>query len=475
MPTRGTATAWRNAARDLARAGVPPEEVDWLYGDTEAGLFAAPALPDLPRTAPLTVPRDFVPLSETVAWHSAPDRFARLYAMLWRLRDAPGLIHDRADPDLAHLRRLEKSVRRDLHKMHAFVRFREIGDPHAPRRRFAAWFEPDHHITEPVAPFFARRFGDMDWIIVTPDLTARFDDGEISFEPGGTKPPLPEDATEELWGTYFRSIFNPARLKVRAMTSEMPRKYWKNLPEAGLIPDMIASAQARSDAMRAAAPTPAPKRAARVLERLHTPRVSPPMTLSFDDLRRKAEEDSRTAREGYGRIVLGEGPPDAALMIVGEQPGDVEDREGRPFVGPAGQVFDREAALAGIDRGAAYVTNAVKQFKFSLRGKRRIHQSPGKGDIEHARWWLDREVELIRPRLILAMGGTAAETLTGTRAGILKRRGRIEETGVGPVFLTVHPSYILRLPDAAAQEAETETFRADLAAAQAHLEELLAA
>jgi uracil-DNA glycosylase len=189
------------------------------------------------------------------------------------------------------------------------------------------------------------------------------------------------------------------------------------------------------------------------------------MSLTLDDLRRRAEEESRQTRPGYGRVVLGEGPADARLMVVGEQPGDIEDREGRPFVGPAGQLLDRLAEDAGIDRSQVYVTNAVKRFRFVQRGKRRIHQKPDRGDLEHARWWLAAEIDIIKPELILAMGGTAAETLTGKREGILKRRGHVEETEFGPVFLTVHPSYLLRLRDAAAKAGEQRRLRDDLAAA----------
>src|SRR5690606_1466058 len=114
------------------------------------------------------------------------------------------------------------------------------------------------------------------------------------------------------------------------------------------------------------------------------------------------------------QAVPGEGPADAALMIVGEQPGDQEDLAGRPFVGPAGRLFDAICAAAGLDRGAAYVTNAVKHFKFVPRGKRRLHQRPNSGEIAHCRWWLDHERALVRPRLILALGATAAEALTGS-------------------------------------------------------------
>ncbi len=475
LPLIGTDTAWRDAARGLLARRVAPHEVSWSRGAASADLFACAAEP-LPETrAKIKVPREFVALAGNVVWHRDPERFARLYALLWRLRGEKGLMEDRADPALAKLRAMEKAVHRDRHKMTAFVRFREIGDRGAARRRFAAWFEPSHITLEPTAPFFARRFADMDWLIATPDLTARFEDGVLQLLDGEPRPDLPEDATEELWGTYFRNIFNPARLKIGAMTSEMPKKYWANLPEARLIPEMIASAEARVRQMHAAAPTLPPLRAARIGAMLATPEVARP-TEGLEALRAELSGCARCPlHETATQVVPGDGPRDADLMVVGEQPGDQEDLAGLPFVGPAGQLFDRIAAEAGIDRGAAFVTNAVKHFKFTPRGKRRIHQSPTSGEISQCRWWLKSEIEIVAPRLILALGGTAAASLTGSAKGILSRRGKIEATEDGiPVFLTVHPSYLLRLPDPELRAAETERFRADLTAAQVHLQALRA-
>ncbi|KAA9008149.1 UdgX family uracil-DNA binding protein [Histidinibacterium aquaticum] len=475
LPRIGTATAWRDAVRAALAAQVPPERIAWHHGTAADSLFEGAPLPPCDR--PVKVSRAFVELADTVIWHADPERFSRLYILLRRLRTQPGLLSDRADPQVAKLRQMEKAVRRCQHKMKAFVRFRDLrpvgpdGGP-APRRSFAAWFEPTHYTLEPTAPFFARRFADMDWVIATPDATAVFENGTLSFREGAPRPDLPEDAAEELWGTYFRNIFNPARVKVRAMTSEMPRKYWKNMPETRHIPELLATAEARTREMAEAAPTLAPARAARVRDRLAAPRVEARMT--WDDLATRAAEENRETPEGYGRLVLGEGPPDARLMVVGEQPGDVEDREGRPFVGPAGQLFDRCLAQAGIDRGETYVTNAVKRFKFTVKGKRRIHQSPDRADIEHARWWITREIELLKPALVLGLGGTAAETLTGTRAGILKRRGTVEDTRYGPVFLTVHPSFILRVREADRKVEEERRFVADLEAARTRLDQLAA-
>ncbi len=265
LPLTGTHRAWREAARGLIATRTPPEAVTWSHGAAAPDLFADPAPP--PPPARIKVPESFVTLADTVVWHRDPERFARLYALLWRLRGNAGLMADLSDPALARLRQMEKTVRRCQHKMKAFVRFREIGAKDAPRRSFAAWFEPTHFTLEPTAPFFARRFADMDWIIATPALTARFHDGALSLHPGGPRPDLPEDGAEALWATYFANIFNPARVKVAAMTSEMPKKYWKNLPEAALIPGLLASAEARVRAMQEAAPTEPPRRAARIRAR----------------------------------------------------------------------------------------------------------------------------------------------------------------------------------------------------------------
>lgn len=136
-------------------------------------------------------------------------------------------------------------------------------------------------------------------------------------------------------------------------------------------------------------------------------------------------------------------------MFVGEQPGDMEDLSGKPFVGPAGQLFDQLAGDAGLDRGTAYVTNAVKHFKFRPQGRRRIQQRPNTGEIEHCRWWLNAELAQVRPKLVVAMSATDAEALTGSGDKVLSRRGKVEHTRSGQaVLITLHPSYLLRQPDA---------------------------
>ncbi len=163
------------------------------------------------------------------------------------------------------------------------------------------------------------------------------------------------------------------------------------------------------------------------------------------------------------QTVFGAGPPDARVMMVGEQPGDQEDLQGLPFVGPAGQLLDRALEEAGVDRGDVYVTNAVKHFKFEARGKRRIHKKPDRPEIEACKWWLERELAVLRPKLVVALGATAGQAIFGRAVKVMSERGKATEDLRGfRVLLTVHPSYLLRLPDAAAREREFAAFVADL-------------
>ncbi|HEV8390098.1 MAG TPA: UdgX family uracil-DNA binding protein [Dongiaceae bacterium] len=163
------------------------------------------------------------------------------------------------------------------------------------------------------------------------------------------------------------------------------------------------------------------------------------------------------------QTVFGEGPSHAPVMLVGEQPGDQEDLQGRPFVGPAGKILDRALADAGIDRGRVYVTNAVKHFKFEPRGKKRLHKKPNAGEIAACKWWLDQELDLIKPELVVALGATAARALAGRPVAIGTSRGRLIELGDGlPGLVTIHPSFLLRMPDPEVKAQEYRRFVQDL-------------
>ncbi|MEJ1157940.1 UdgX family uracil-DNA binding protein [Prosthecomicrobium sp. N25] len=466
---------FRAAARGLAADGVEPAAVRFAVGAGQDELFAAlvrPPGPSAAGSAPpagaLRVPRAFLDLAERVACHRDPGRYDLLYRLLFRLRTLPKLLEVASDPDVALAARLAKAVDRDVHKMRAFVRFREVATADGPH--FAAWFEPEHFIEERNAGFFQRRFAPMRWSILTPRRSIHWDTERLTFGPGARKSDVPaEDAEEALWLTYFASIFNPARLKVKAMSAEMPKRYWRNLPEAALIPDLIADAVDRERAMIAAAPTEPPVRHLRSQARAGTPEAACAgggATMA-EDLASVAAELPACRRCPLWRdatqAVPGRGPAAARLMFVGEQPGDREDLTGEPFVGPAGQVLDAALAEAGIDRSSVYVTNAVKHFKFEPRGKRRLHKNPTAGEIEACRWWLDKEIGIVGPKLLVGLGGSAVQAILQRPVKITQIRGRLVETAAGvPLLPTVHPSYILRIPDHMAQEAERRRFTEDL-------------
>ena len=454
---------WRAAARSLALEGVAPEQVQWSVSAID-DLFTGP--PPAATTGAFTLPRALVSLAETVIQANDPARFALLYGLVWRAhrQGEKHLLEQVTDPDVLRATALEKSVRRDTHKMRAFVRFREVSGE-TEGTRHVAWFEPDHYIVEANAPFFVRRFATMVWSILTPYRAVHWDGTTLAFTPGASKADVPDDdKLEAYWRAYYSSIFNPARLKIGAMTSEMPRKYWKNLPEAAAIPELIRTAAGRVDRM-VDDPMISPERPPRPVAMPAQPRA--------EGLAAVAQDAALCRRcplwEPATQVVFGEGPATARLMFVGEQPGDQEDLAGRPFVGPAGQLFDRAMADAGVDRRSAYVTNAVKHFKFVPRGKRRIHEKPGTGEIAACKFWLDIEREHVQPVLTVLMGASAARAVLGRAVTIGRERGRPVAIpgGNAQAFITVHPSFLLRLPDEAAKAREYRLFVEDLRQAAA--------
>ena len=467
--------SWRKAARLLLDRRVHPDEVLW---ETET-LFGGE---NVNRTAPpvkINVPPAFIELADEVSCHAAATRWALLYRILWRLTHGgeKHLLEISSDPDIAAAERMAKNVRREIHKMHAFVRFKLItADEATGRERYAAWFEPDHHVVAAASPFFKARFANMDWSIFTPKGCAHWIGEELTFAPGIQSNPVEDpDALEAAWSTYYRSIFNPARLKTKMMRAEMPKRYWKNLPEAAQIPDLIAASRPRMDQMLVNEPSPA-KRApalpylAKLREMTGTPAVDfiPTTPHSLAELGRLAANCRACPLHANATCtVFGEGPSDARLMIVGEQPGDREDVAGRVFVGPAGKLLNQALADAGIDRSAAYLTNAVKHFKWMPRGKLRLHQKPDAGEIDSCRPWLLGELSNIKPQVLILLGSTAARSVLGKPLAVTKFRGLIDSDAAPRTILTVHPSYLLRLPDPARRDEEYRKFVADLRLAQA--------
>lgn len=466
---------FKRAARSLLTQHVRPEGVSWHSShDSMRDLFAVAgegdekarsgaALPDqleapdtLERSdAPaVTVPAEFLQLCQTVILHSGAHRFGLLYRLLWRLQHESALRHDPLDADWIEAQRLAQAVRRDMHKMKAFVRFRTVQDEAFKTRPeggplHVAWFEPEHHIVEAIAPFFARRFTQMRWAILTPDCSVDWNGASLRFGPGALKADAPPaDAGELLWLTYYQNTFNPARLKLKMMQKEMPRRYWKNLPEASFISGMAAEATRRSADMVDQPPS-TPRRRIPAFQTT-APASQPPVfliqPLSLPTLNRAAQHcRDCPIGEHATQAVSGEGPVGARLMLVGEQPGDQEDLRGRPFVGPAGQLLDRALKDLGWLRPSLYLTNAVKHFKFEPRGKRRIHKSPAQKEMAACRQWLESEIELVKPEAVVALGATAAASLLGRPVAVMSERGQwfVRDDGL-PVLVTLHPAALLR-------------------------------
>jgi DNA polymerase len=503
---------WRLAARSLRVDGVPPEEVVWAAGGAGTGLFADPYEPRPVEAGVFAVPKDFVDLAKDVVLHRDPDKWDLLYRLLWRLKDAPHLIRVVTDTDVTAARGLAKEVAQSAYRAKQYVRFRKAEDEEG--EIWIAWFEPQHFTLEKSAPHFVDRYANMRWAILTPDRTAvwtpadfgtgafetrpaaapqadelllrraeepsagrrlealKGEPGRLLFGPGVPKSAAPsEDALEDAWRTYFAATFNPARLKVKAMTAQMPKRYWKNLPEAVVVPDLIRQAGTRTETMIEQGPTEPNRRTARVIRQIardgsyedaFVPSSTDEVWAAVQACRRC--DLWRNATQG----VAGSGPAKAKLMFVGEQPGDVEDLKGQAFVGPAGQLLDRALAEAGVPRAEAYVTNAVKHFKWEPRGKRRLHKSPDGGEIAACKWWLDHERKIVKPKLVVALGATAGRAVFGRTVAVTKERGRPVKLPDGAIgFQTVHPSFMLRLPDEETRAREFALFVRDLRAAWA--------
>ena len=462
---------FRHRARRLLEQGVAPADVSWqvagraesdLFGESMGATDTAPS----PIATRARVPAFFVALCERAALHADPNRFGLLYRLLWRLVHEVALRHDPLDDDRMQAELMARAVRRDMHKMTAFVRFRTLATEADAEVQHIAWFEPEHHIIEATAPFFARRFTQMRWAILTPERCVRWDGHALAFGPGAQRQDAPPaDAAEQLWLTYYASIFNPARLKLAMMQKEMPRKYWKNLPEAVLIQPLTARSAQRSGQMieqgasQPAHRRPASSSALRVDQR--TTIVPAPGTLAS---LRDATERCRACPLGAmaTQAVPGQGPLGAQLMLVGEQPGDHEDLHGRPFVGPAGQLLDRALARLGWPRDAIYLTNAVKHFKFELRGKRRIHKTPAQQEAAACLHWLESELALVQPGAVIALGATAARALLGRAVAVMRERGQwfVRADGLR-VLVTLHPSALLRM-EVGERDAAFEAWLADL-------------
>lgn len=425
-----TFESWRLKARDLLIKGVPPNQTYWdespsLFSFEETALFAPVPHPK--------VPKEFMEVAEAVACARDPERWALLYRLLFRLNhENQNLLNIVVDEDVHKAKLLAKSVRHDIHKMHAFVRFKKADIDGV--ETYVAWHKPEHLILPLASPFFVRRFGDKPWSIFTPDGSAHWNLQSLSFSEGMPQNEFDhEDPFDEVWKTYYRSIFNPARLKIKMMKAEMSPKYWSSLPETEIIHELIRNTPKRLQDM-----AEAPRFKAEV-----------PKTSSWEELRTAALScKACPIAQHANHTVFGEGPLQADLMIVGEQPGDEEDLAGKVFIGPAGKIFSQALALAGIDRESIYVTNAVKHFKWTqgTESKARIHKKASGAEMHACKPWLESEIALVKPKVILALGVTAGTALYGRLVQIQSERNKVNTSSAFAKSLTIswHPSAILR-------------------------------
>jgi uracil-DNA glycosylase len=249
LDTGADIVGFRDAARRLLASQIPPDNVTWdaqgrtsLFGDDVVG-----------DATTCMFPRGIVELIQDAVCHRDLQRYAACYELLWRVRQGERALLDVASDPLVHrLLMLRKAVRRDIHKMQAFLRFRDAG-----AGRFVAWYEPEHFILEAVASFFVERFGSLVWSIVTPIGSLHWDrEALTSGDPGRRTDVPPDDAFEAAWRGYYESVFNPARANPAAMRQHMPKKYWRNMPETTAIPALLREATARVDAMVREGPEP---------------------------------------------------------------------------------------------------------------------------------------------------------------------------------------------------------------------------
>ena len=448
----GSFAAWRDAARALLRAGVPPEGVQWCAGEAGQRGIAVPAAPvsaavpgserrgaasavracaatpaGEPRAAARAAPSAgdggaaavrsgaAMPVSRALlallAWAACcrvDDRWSLLYRVLWRRQHGDDSASAAADSDGARLHAMVAIVRAELTRVRAAIRFLER-PVHMGAPRFVGWCEPAHDILGLLARHFRARLARVSWMIATPEASVLWD-GAALHHTGAPLRELRGRHHDAPWLAYYRHA-------ARALAPERAR---------AALP-----ARARTIA----------------IAREETPPAPSALPSSLEQCRRC--ELWRHATQPVG----GMGAARAAIMLVGEQAGDREDLAGQPFVGPAGMLLDRALAEAGLDRRKVYVTNAVKHFKWTPRGKQRMHKTPAQREVDACRYWLDAELASVRPKVVVALGSTALKAVLDDPHATLKASlGTAVGHGGRWVVATYHPAYVLRVPDPAARQ-----------------------
>jgi DNA polymerase len=463
----GTFDDWKNHARDLLRREIPPDQIQWTEERGQQPLaLASPASVNgngngsadsagqSANASIFRVPKRFLTLARNVAAFRDPHKWHLLYSVLFRIaHENHNLLKVETDDQVVQLLRMEDAVSRDVHHVHAFVRFKKIETPSAPdanhvEDRYVAWYKPDHNSIRLAAPFFAARFANMHWSILTPDESAHWDGNKLSFSPGvEIAPDNGEDGLEALWNKYYATTFNPARVNLPMMRSEMPQRFWNHMPELAALPQIMQRAPQRVEEM------------IEMQKKQPGAQEFVPPDANIKEMR-EAVQGCRGCElyKHATQAVFGEGPANARIMFIGEQPGDQEDRQGRPFVGPAGEVLNKALHEVGLDRSEVYVSNAVKHFAFEERGKRRIHRTPRLSEITACRPWIEAELAQVQPEIVVCLGASAAKAVFGPTFRLTAQRGQFLPSRFGEkTIATFHPSAVLR---GDTPESKEQTYRA---------------
>jgi uracil-DNA glycosylase len=457
----GTFDDWKNHARDLLRRHIPPDQIHWtedrgqqplgLANPDSAdgnGLHAAHSSDQSASASTFRVPKRFLSLARNVAAFRDPYKWHLLYSVLFRIaHENHNLLKVETDDQVIQLLRMADAVSRDVHHVHAFVRFKKIEAPNS-EDRYVAWYKPDHISIRLAAPFFAARFANMHWSILTPDESAHWDGHQLTFSPGvETAPDNGEDGLEALWNKYYATTFNPARTNLKMMRSEMPQRFWNHMPELAALPQILQRAPQRVEEMIA------------MQKKQPGAQEFVPPDANLKEMREAIQGCRGCELYKYAtQAVFGEGPANARIMFIGEQPGDQEDRAGRPFVGPAGEVLNKALHEVGLDRAEVYVSNAVKHFAFEERGKRRIHRTPRLSEITACRPWIEAELAQVQPEIVVCLGASAAKAVFGPTFLLTEQRGKFLPSRFGEkTIATFHPSAVLR---GDTPESKEQTYRA---------------
>ncbi|CAE6891506.1 UdgX family uracil-DNA binding protein [Paraburkholderia domus] len=468
IPIELSFTAWRRAARALLRQGVEPSQIEWVESGDEreapgtAGIasVATPGAPDTesdPATtgasgigttalAAPAIPRELLSWLKTAACFRAPDRWALLYRILWRWTHGERHVLDLNDADGALLDQRIRAVEHETEDLLTLTLFRRR-DPSMGPPEFVGWYEPHHDLLERAAARFAERMGDSTWMLATPYGAVLWNGMLLRIgrpaaeEREHAAHALPESTmtgeaitstpTEALWLAYYASAFN-------AQPSPVPLRYWRMPPAGPPLPARLARERSRLGAQSAPVtvpPTPPVEYSAM------TPPLQEP-TGPLGTCRRCALW--RNAKHA----VAGAGAAHAAIMVVGEQPGEYENQHGEPFTGPAGQLLDAVLARAGLTREALYLTYAVKHYKWETLDQQRVHRTPAPREVEACQYWLEKELTRIAPRVVVTLGATALKALTGAHVNLSEYLGQTIAHDGRLIVPAWHPSYALITADA---------------------------